>query len=171
VVGDGAVTDGGSAIACPATLAAATGACPREGFVCEYDVTWNACADRAECHGGAWQKVQNDCQVPPDTQKICPATRAAVPEGAACSAEAACLFPEGRCDCTMSRGGPVQIDGGRSWICVKPAAGCPAARPRLGSACETEALTCNYGACSVTGGKLLACRGGNWQEDQVACAQ
>jgi hypothetical protein len=173
VQGDGASkSDGGTAITCPSTLTAATGACPREGFVCEYAVTWNACADRAECRGGAWQKVELDCQVPPDVQKICPATRAAVPEGAACSAQAACLFPEGRCDCTIpNQGGPVQIDAGRAWVCTKPGAGCPAARPRLGSTCATEALSCNYGACSVTGGKLLRCQDGNWQEDQVACAQ
>jgi hypothetical protein len=168
---DSATTDAGKAVACPADLASATGACPREGFVCEYAVTWNACADRAECHGGSWQKIQLDCETPPDIQKICPAKRADVPEGSACAAEAACLFPEGRCDCTIPNSGPVQFDAGHAWVCPKPAAGCPATRPRLGATCDTDKLECNYGACSVNGGKAIRCTDGNWQEEQIACAQ
>jgi hypothetical protein len=44
------------------------------------------------------------------------------------------------------------------WLCVTPAAGCPATRPPVGGPCVRE-LTCDYGACLFPGGMKVTCTG------------
>jgi hypothetical protein len=45
--------------------------------------------------------------------------------------------------------------------------GCPDPRPRIGSACTTSGLDCDYGAC--TGGVNVECVSGAWQQQNTAC--
>jgi hypothetical protein len=53
------------------------------------------------------------------------------------------------------------------WTCSQPAAGCPNPRPRIGSSCSQDGLSCNYGACS--GGVEVQCKDGYWQQANVPC--
>jgi hypothetical protein len=61
---------------------------------------------------------------------------------------------------------PGRIPAGYKWTCVKPAAGCPRERPRLGAAC-VKPLSCDYGRCVFEDGEEdgleLRCYGRSWE--------
>jgi hypothetical protein len=83
-----------------------------------------------------------------------------------------CDYPQGRCACTVQAGGPALLDASAVsiWICQDPSApGCPTPRPRLGSPCSQDGLTCDYGACDIPGGIGETCNGGIWIQAGVAC--
>jgi hypothetical protein len=78
-----------------------------------------------------------------------------------------CTYPQGRCTCTRNIG-PIALEP--LWVCSDPEAGCPTARPRLGTACSQPSKVCDYGSCSVDGGSAVRCDGGVWKlETNIAC--
>jgi hypothetical protein len=98
--------------------------------------------------------------------EMCPASFAAVAEGAACPAgstvNAPCAYPEGRCacvDCDPGDAGPVDAGAGvptsamwhcQAWAPTTP--GCPDVRPVVGTLCSPAALDCDYrDDCRATG--------------------
>ena len=96
---------------------------------------------------------------------MCPNTYGDVPKGQACSPLGLdCAYAQGQCNCadTVPASGPTPV-----WQCSTPAAGCPDPRPRIGSSCTQEGLSCDYGAC--TGGVELQCTGGVWASQVTAC--
>jgi hypothetical protein len=103
---------------------------------------------------------------------MCPATYASVPRMTHCEGYGGwCDYPQGRCACTVE-GGAIPLDASAEaiWLCQDPGvAGCPVPRPRLGTVCSQEGLTCDYGACFVPGGIGESCTGGIWTQAGVAC--
>jgi hypothetical protein len=103
---------------------------------------------------------------------VCPATFASVPRMTHCTPYGGwCDYAEGRCACTANTG-PALLDASAEaiWICQDPSApGCPSPRPRLGSTCSQEGLSCDYAACDVPGGTVELCHGGAWIQGNVAC--
>lgn len=124
---------------------------PREGeacddttnvFACEYGAAAIPDCDRVfECtrastsNSATWQR--RDAH-----DAICDACPSTIPGGDACSTIGAlCTYYEGTCGCIAGADG-----GAASWTCTKPAAGCPARRPRDGAPCVHE-MDCDYGSC------------------------
>jgi hypothetical protein len=162
---------------CPAAPPAEGGICSVDQLSCEYGSDPNfECNTVAQCVGGRWQlRIP-----PPNTQvcpspglrKDCPATFAQAGQGASCAPPGfECDYPQGRCDCSVGFGGPVQLDAGSGhWSCEAPPKGCPQPRPRLGAACSTSpSLVCDYGACFLPGGVSMQCESGVWLQVLSAC--
>ena len=171
---DGA-SDGGGSPGCPATTPAADAACPGEGLRCEYGSNPNvSCNVIAECRQGKWSLLvppPSGCVIEPNPP-ACPATYASVPQGTSCSASfpADCSYPEGQCGCTVPSGPfPVDAAAVAVWICDNPKVGCPRPRPRLGEACASAGLVCDYGSCTLPSGVQLECSGGLWVETPAPC--
>src|SRR5258708_4742326 len=86
----------------------------------------------------------------------CPSSLAqAEVDGQACTvAGLDCFYPGGECHC-------YQEDAGSPWSCTVPDPGCPAIRPRLGSACVLGVTgRCTYGPLGCSGplpNELLWC--------------
>jgi hypothetical protein len=95
-----------------------------------------------------------------------------------------CEYEEGTCGCApvlpdggladadasdadAEAGGDADFDAASltyAWTCVKPAAGCPHRRPRIGAPC-VRPMTCDYGACVFMDGIAVTCNGGDsWVE-------
>jgi hypothetical protein len=102
---------------------------------------------------------------------MCPATYFSVPRMSHCTPYGGwCDYPQGRCACTVQAGGvPLDASAEATWICQDPQGGCPIPRPRLGTVCPQEGLTCDYGACDIPGGVAENCAGGIWTQAGVAC--
>ncbi len=126
----------------------------------------------ATCGSTGWSlqgPTLTDCGSKPAS---CPATYGAVPTGTTCTPNGlVCDYLEGRCECAAA--GPVLhlVDGAvvAQWYCQAAGASCPQRRPRLGSACTTPGLTCNYGSCYIEGGTSEACTNGIWVAALAAC--
>ncbi len=54
------------------------------------------------------------------------------------------------------------------WRCVGIRRGCPRRRPRVGEPC-VKPMSCDYGACVLDRGVSMACSGGFWTEEMIAC--
>jgi hypothetical protein len=168
-------TSGGHA--CPASTPAEGASCSPEQLSCEYGSDPDfECNVVAECVGGRWQ-----LRIPPPNAQVCPSpglrkdcppSFAQAGQGGSCAPPGfECDYPQGRCDCTLGFGGPVQLDAGSGhWFCEAPPKGCPQPRPRLGSACSTSpSLVCDYGACFLPGGLAMQCQSGIWTQTLTAC--
>jgi hypothetical protein len=179
--GDGGRSDGGAVIACPSTPptpgAACPVSCPPQGapclaLQCEYGTSpIMECNQLFNCDG-TWSADTRggDPKICSPSTAGCPATRASVPVGTACTPSGLeCDYPDGRCACTISQFGPVRMDAGSEWICTSPQMGCPAARPLVGSACTTPGELCDYGGCELQGGVTLTCSSGRWQSTPTPC--
>lgn len=171
----------GGAIVCPPTPptdgTACPFTCPKTGapcvpLECEYGTSPILECDAIFTCNGTWAadtRGGDPMYCSPSTSG-CPATRASVPVGAACSpSNLECDYPGGRCACTISRGGPVRLDAGAEWICDTPMGDCPQPRPRVGTSCTSPGKTCDYGACTLPGGDALECTDGRWQPHQMPC--
>ncbi len=130
---------------------------------------------RAECD--AFEVCQNGVFVtidPADSGAVCPTPLAADTAGCPASAAAAldagactqgvdCNYGDDFCTCTTL------TDGGAVFVCPRPAAGCPAARPRLGTACTADGgslASCWYLDCYSSSDPLRGveqCVDGTWQ--------
>ena len=176
--GNDASTDAGSTL-CPASAPTAGSKCTASGvgeYQCEYgSSTDRACNVVARCgSSGVWSITASDpngCGVKNPPQ--CPATYATVPVGKSCfdAYPSDCSYPEGQCTCAPS-GGPVPLDAAAAatWHCDIPSdSKCPRPRPKLGSACSTPDLSCDYGACTLPNGVGMACKQGMWVEVPVPC--
>jgi hypothetical protein len=175
--GSTGTSGGGTGGGCPASPPT-SGSCSPEGLTCEWGTSNVAdCDTVATCTGGLWSFAGHnpgglDCGGGPPI--ACPGSYAAVPVFKPCSPSGGyCDYPEGRCACGTPPG-PVQFfDGSVAsvWECENPSTpGCPQPRPRLGSACMEEGLSCDYGGCGeVPGGNAEACKGGIWVTTFVGC--
>jgi hypothetical protein len=129
--------------------------------VCEWGNDPNpSCNEVITCNSSGWS-TPPPTHCPPGT---CPARYVDVPKEMPCSPDGLdCAYKEGQCDCafTLPTGGVSPV-----WQCASPP-GCPEPRPRIGSSCTQQGLSCDYGAC--TGGVEVQCTGGVWQQMQTAC--
>lgn len=106
----------------------------------------------------------------PQELRACPATRADVKPGAACTATKTlyCDYDRGKwCACEASRcvtaAGPMPgCESTLSWVCRDD--GCPHAGV---TTCSTEGKQCGYddGLCASS----MVCKGGKWQGGRANC--
>jgi len=170
---DGATYDGGTwSPVCPAAEPTVGGACATGGVECEYgDSVYTACNRLYACGRElTWNKVNYGGTCPSGMNpSVCAPSFASVTRGAECSAVgAACAYPEGACRCEYPGfGPPPPSDGGlkATWRCDDPPPGCPAHRPRVGSACSAP-MSCMYVECAFE----ESCSMGYWHADPVGCA-
>jgi hypothetical protein len=161
---------------CPPSAPAPGSSCTQQTVQCEYGgATWNvACDVVVQCENGVWTTIKPSFEActpqPGPNPPECPASYAAVPQGATCAGSTSCTYPEAVCSCSYPLGGPPppNLDGGINgyWSCV-PEPGCPMPRPRLGAACSIEGTFCTYETCSYG----QTCINGVWQSSPMACAQ
>ncbi|MEO8798411.1 MAG: hypothetical protein ABI551_11035 [Polyangiaceae bacterium] len=170
---------GGNAKACPATMQT-SGACSPEGIHCEYGTSNGSCDNPSvDCEHGQWTVPlavpRPQCH---GTEEGCPGARSDITPGATCGdTDRMCSYEgQGRCACSAQVGGPVQVnpDGGelpKQWRCETPQTGCPADRPRVGSACSSVGQSCDYGACSIPDGVMIDCsKNAIWEFSDYGCA-
>lgn len=155
---------------CPASAPASNGACSGT-IACEYGSDPDVSCDTvATCTSGEWF-VRPASGTPCGTSldPSCPATYAGISQQSTCSsAGAQCSYPEARCSCQTHCGMVGRPEA--FWCCPDAPAGtpgCPSPRPRLGSACSSDAAVCDYGGCS--GNVTLKCTAGTWQPTQIGC--
>ena len=166
--------DGGGGSACPATPPFGGSACPRIGLECEWGTNADPyCNTLMQCTANGWVSRNGGggtCAGTPDAGACAP-TYASVPRGQKCGGEgASCSYAEGACYCTVGIGGPQPPPGTpATWQCRDVSPGCPEPRPRIGSACATPKLQCDYGSCIVSGGVMLVCSDGTWRDEPVPC--
>ena len=149
--------------------------CHQPNLECEYGGSpVTECDQVATCIGSQWSfrmpLTGADC--PATLAAGCPATLdAAAQTGSCTSLGLNCDYTEGRCSCNVPSG-PVPADPATAatWNCQLPQPSCPVQRPRLGDTCPLDALVCDYGSCTVSGGSAVVCSGGRWQSDAFACA-
>jgi hypothetical protein len=146
------------------------------GLLCEYgdDRDWN-CNVVAHCKpGNTWEMAASGnpmCPSPPlGLGPGCPASHAAASQGNVCMQnEEVCSYPEGICVCqpgfTIGPGMPDASPPPSTWQCAMPSAGCPAFRPRIGSACSMPDLQCDYGVCGVPSGSAYQCDAAGYWTD------
>jgi len=160
--GSGSSSGGSTGVSCPATQPIGGTTCPMIGLECEYGNDPNPSCDQViSCTSTGWSfPSHNAC--PPGT---CPASYSAVPLGKDCTPFGLdCAYAEGQCNCA----GTVPVSGPNPvWQCSTPAMGCPEPRPRLGSSCTMETLSCDYGSC--TGGVAMKCTNGIWLVEHTPC--
>lgn len=157
----GGAPDTGTVPPCPSSVPTEAGGCTREGVVCEYgDDPRVQCRTFATCTAARWSLAVPSCD--PLPAAACPASREAA-DGQACGVEGAfCAYAGLACECTNCIRYPVgRCEGARTWHCDAPttATSCPSARPRAGTVCGTEGLSCDYG-CEPT--RARRCVGGLW---------
>ena len=165
-------TEPGSA--CPSVQPGNGEACGPEGLACEYgSATVVECDALAHCSGGRWYidlPTAGDPVCDAGSAAQCPSSMASVPIGQPCSPyELACDYPQGRCACSVRSvlAGP-DAAALATWICPSTSVGCPAPRPRLGTACAAH-LECDYGTCAIPGADFQTCTNGMWSEQSVNC--
>ena len=153
---------------CPSSAPDQGGSCAKEGIECEYGSDpRTVCNQIATCSSGAWDFAfggGGDCPTPPQNPSECPATLTQAQKGGACSDEGTiCNYSTSSatqfCACG-SPGGPIMIDGGPNdtWQCAFTSnSGCPAVRPRLGTACAVSDQNCNYDECGLPSGLAFQC--------------
>ncbi len=185
--GDGSGS-GGAVVSCPTyeevngLMGAMTRPCTTFNADCEYVRGTNlyvsqqgngfACGKLVyECKGavdnmsdaGVWTSAGLDQCLQP---QMCPAMRALIIAGGACTQPTTCGYIDGRCDC-LSNG-----DGGFAWSCnsPNPGAGCPAQRPLLGTSCTGPiGAICNYGPSCSNKHDIMTCDHGSWQVAYSPC--
>jgi hypothetical protein len=173
----GSSSSGGLVSGCPSSAPQAGTPCTKAGLQCEYGNDLNlGCNTLVACQSGTWQSTspisRGTCPTPANGPS-CPASYGAVPQQATCTAQnASCAYPEGTCACIIYCGSqyPVghECDAGTpyTWQCTGAGQGCPAVRPRVGSACTQEGQNCPYGDCN---GPNLRCTGGAWTYTPTGC--
>jgi hypothetical protein len=155
---------------CSATRPDAGSPCTTEGELCEYGADFFIACDRVfVCGNGVWRPLnQGLCTAFPDGgDASCPATWSAanaLVDAGVCPA-LDCEYAEGTCACLSYCGSagqaPKQPLTGGAWECKSAVAACPSPRPRVGTACDTDA-GCDYGwPCGC--GTQQGCVQGVWR--------
>jgi hypothetical protein len=156
--------------ACPASppdvgLASATCDPKVNGARCEYgDGSLPSCNDIYVCSPSEAVWTETHMAVDASACSACPAAFEDLVPGGPCEASGAiCSYVEATCGCTVAEGadagGDADPDAGAGssvWTCTRPAAGCPARRPRIGATCVHE-MTCDYGSCLFGADLAFAC--------------
>ncbi len=146
--------------------ASGSGACSREGLVCEFgDDPSSACNKLKICTNGQLQVLTVADSLCPTVNAgvaaACPGYQVnpSVPEGGTvCAAGTTCDYPQGRCQCTATA-----PSFQPTWHCVDPGAACTATRPRLGQPCTQLDQVCGYEACGVSPSfGVETCDAGEW---------
>ena len=170
-------SDGGVSSACPNQAPTQGGACASKGLECEYGSDPNvACDTIARCDPTGWTVTPPStagCPTPP-LGPTCPPTFASVKEGASCTTPTACGYQQGTCSCEVycgpqyPLGHPCEAGTPTTWHCEGGggSTGCPDARPRIGSTCTTDKLSCSYGDCNSIG---VVCQSGTWHSQHLGC--
>lgn len=149
---------------CPSAEPQAGSSCTKEGLECEYgnDPRWS-CNAVARCESGSWAIALTDtmwCPTPATNPPECPATFGG---GGTCTATGTpCHYAQGWCAC-LDLGGPPMPDASTmpTWQCSTgtTSQGCPATRPRIGTACTQPDTWCDYGMCGQPDGLAVQCDG------------
>lgn len=153
--------------ACPSSKPTLGASCSPLGQLCEYgDDVSSQCNFIAHCSPeGAWESVSGD-----GCTTTLPTCGANVSDQASCNAgDPECTIPAGLCTCFDQSGGPARMDAGPDqygYACADPDPRCPAwpKRPRIGSACSTPDLDCDYAPCGATGFAFRCDSGGFWSD-------
>jgi len=182
----GPSTDAAPSGSCPAALPRAGSSCSTPNLGCEYNgvgdhilcSTVATCLENNKGPGGglAWDVTPPDARcvgAQSQNSALCPPSFGTLPTGALCPVDSSsmCVYPEGECTCVPCATG---TGGGTSkeWACEAwpTPANCPEPRPRIGSACTTQAQSCPYGApCGITSAlPYLTCDDGAWRRTPVA---
>jgi hypothetical protein len=171
-------TSGGVSTSCPQAAPANAAACSTSGLECEYGTDPSlACDVVAVCNGAQWSvsTPAGSPTCPTKNASTCAATEAALSPGATCTAnDTTCTYATGACLFHMACGSqfpvgrPCEAGTPLTWDCGRAMTGCPAERPRLGAACTTTGLDCNYGQepCASTS---FVCESGTWHSKQNQC--
>jgi len=165
--------DGGSG-PCPTSAPANGSVCTDENLECEYGTSeYPGCDAVTQCESGTWQEEQSGGFCPGINPSQCPSSMAAA-NGQSCDpgqyGSVSCWYATGGCYCG-SLGGPIMVepDGGyapQTWQCDDPGPQCPQPRPRIGSTCSDEGLSCQYLECDFA----ESCTGGIWVSEPEGCA-
>jgi hypothetical protein len=172
---------------CPAAAPANGAPCstnPNPNLECEYGNDWDircnhlfVCMTLGSSTQGSWADIgiiteppigPAHCPTPTGLAPGCPATHA-LATGQCTAHEAACAFAEGMCVCAQHDPAG-SLDGGPGpyeWTCATPDPRCPAVRPRSGSACTQEGLTCDYTICADYGGSFYCTAEGVWNAESL----
>ncbi len=175
-VPDNTNTDGGLSNSCPSQSPVASSACSSKGLECEYGTDPNiACDTIARCDPSGWSVTTpstQGCPTPP-LAPACPGTFAAVKEGASCTTPISCAYGQGTCSCGVYCGPQYPVghtcEAGtpNTWHCEGGGGqGCPEVRPRVGSACASDKLSCSYGDCNSIS---VVCQAGLWHTQHYGC--
>jgi hypothetical protein len=159
-------TDARLSADCPPTPPTPDAGCAKLELECEYGTSaFRSCNVVAKCTGTwALSGPTDACNAGLDAGGACPATFGEIVAGSPCATfRQVCEYSQGVCGCGFNHIADV-------WFCDSPStAGCPSPRPKLGSTCTSNGLTCDYASCSVLGGPRMQCTGGVWYEVAVAC--
>ncbi len=176
--GSSGSTSGGLSSSCPATAPASASACKTIGLECEYGSDPAVeCDVVATCNGTAWSvsTPAGSPTCPTQNTSACAASKAALPPGGTCADDGlSCSYATGSCLCHMKCGPqfplprPCEAGTPLTWDCGSAASECPAERPRLGAACTSSGLDCNYGQepCQTTS---FVCESGTWHGKMNTC--
>jgi hypothetical protein len=174
---------------CPPSEPVEARSCPREGLLCEYGEDVNPlCNSLWLCSGGIWTfpvligdrpKCPTVVPTPGPNPSDCPADRAAVPDGQACTGSSTCTYGGSTCRCGVFCPSfpiempPCDADAGVTtnccdhskiaWHCFDGPAWCERPRPSLGTACTMEGQTCAVSPAAECGQSDLRCTMGTWQ--------
>jgi hypothetical protein len=194
---DGATADAPSpnAADCPTAAPTQDSACSHDGLLCEYGNDFDPlCNTIVVCSGTRWaspvffggaqtcpsKPLPSQSQNPAD----CAPSRAAVPEGNACTSSSTCAYDGATCTCgSFCPSFPIEPppcdDAGKpqgccdkskiQWHCFDGPAYCPTPRPRIGSSCSQEGAECATGAPVECGQSIIACKSGVWNVVNTAC--
>ena len=178
--GDSGTPAGSLVAACPVLVPDSGSPCQQPGELdCEYGNDWNPqCNEVAQCWRGGPLNATWQVQLPyqgtdfacPSATSLSPSCPSSVPEtqtgvGSACtSAGVFCPYGPVMCGCIQQDSSGADASYSFSWVCSSPGPGCPAARPRIGSACSTsqQGAFCEYAVCGVGG--ATSCENGVWAE-------
>ena len=156
-------------------------ACNQTGVTCEYGASPDQrCNTTLSCEpdasfGMRWM-ARPSVLCP---SYACPGSAAAVGtiDGTPCTLPAAdaatsdadelvCPLADGSCACTT--GIDAAHKHARTWVCVKPASGCPSTRPLVGQTCAKPRL-CDYGSCDFKRGMRMECDATEWISGGATC--
>ncbi len=168
----GADADGGP---CPTSRPTLGGPCTTS-LTCEYGSDPSIeCDTLMDCVSGVWTILPQrfDAGCGRTNSPTCPATFSEMTEGAACTANVECYYPEARCWCLPMTACPgLGCPAPSAWSCdiaVFPDAGCPEPRPRVGTPCPASqrGLLCDYDDVC----RWLFCYAGAWQLSSAGCGK
>ncbi len=169
----GAIDAGGGFDAGPYTMSPCPADAPDGGrctgnFACEYGGdAWGNCTTIWLCRDGLWELFPLTIGCGPQAV-TCPASFGATSSPPTCQESdnlqtdsPICTYgQQGSCGCVCG------TYSCRAWDSYGP--GCPVPRPRLGTLCPTEGVTCNYWNCCPSGpddvniGPPMVCSDGLW---------
>jgi hypothetical protein len=167
----GGPMDAGLSPACPSSAPTSGQSCTT--FVsCEYGTSNDAlCNVLYGCNGQQWSVLYGSeaCDYDGSNGPSCPTTYTAA-MGTCTATASACEYPEGRCECVVSCGGPPPPeDAGAQWICSSTQQGCPSPRgnAKIGATCTSPGQQCSYGAC-CSGASQTCSDAGIWTGNILA---